>query len=109
MPATNCRPNDYLASSLFILLGFLLFFLVVLAFGMAPLSASPLVMLSPLCAAGPVVPGGLSVDWANAVDDRNASAVTAKMVLRMGSFSKDLYRRSTELARWGSIAAFSYQ
>jgi hypothetical protein len=64
--AARRRPNvwiDHLASSLFfILLDFFIFFLLILPFDMSPILSfdmSPLLMVSPLCAAGPVVVGRL--------------------------------------------------
>src|ERR1700686_2328102 len=76
----------YLASSLDFLADFFDFFLgAILSFG-----ASPLLMVSPLCAAGAVVPPALSVDWAKAVDERKARAVAARITLRIGWISSVL-------------------
>jgi hypothetical protein len=70
------------ALSFFILLDFLVFFLVILL-----LDGVPLLIVSPLWAAGAVVPGAGA--WAKAaVDERKASAVAATISLRMSSVSQ---------------------
>jgi hypothetical protein len=68
--------------SLFALLDFFVFFLVILL-----LDGVPLLIVSPLWVAGAVLPGAGA--WAKAaVDERKASAVAATISLRMSSVSQ---------------------